>query len=728
MFSTIMQKLNGWRKQSRTGTGKYRFLVHLLGLVFGLYLTADASADERLLQDISFSALAGNQAEITLVLSSSVPKPESFTTDNPARIAIDLPDTHLGLTSRFQKIGVGVVQSITAVEASGRTRVVVNLTSLAPHEIKQDGNRVLITLNKLESTSSLPTDAHVSSLSSANEIFAPKPAAAAGRIIEDIDFRRGNNGEGRIIVTLSTTAIGVDVRQQGNDVIVSFQGAQIPSALRRRLDVTDFATPVHTIDTVPKDNNVRMVIQNGENFEHLAYQSDRIFTVEIRPLTKEQQEIVKKERVGFSGERLSLNFQNIDVRAVLQLIADFTQLNIVTSDTVQGTLTLRLTNVPWDQALDIILKSKGLGMRRTNNVIMIARNEELTAREKQELEAQKAVKELAPLHSEIMQVNYAKASEIQSLLKAKENSLLSARGNVAVDERTNALLVQDTADNLSEIRQLITTLDVPIKQVLIESRIISASDNFAKELGVKFGATGIAQRGSNFGAVSGNLSGTDGMANSAIDNLKNTGSSYPVALPSSDDRLNVSLPTAGKTGSIAFALLGSRYLLDLELSALQTEGTAEVISNPRVITSNQKEAIIEQGVEIPYQQASSSGATNVAFKKAVLSLNVKPQITPDDRILLTIKVNKDARGIETNGIPSIETKKISTEVLVDNGETLVLGGIYEENKSKAINRVPFLGDLPIVGALFRSNSNKHDKNELLIFVTPRILKQSLAIK
>jgi len=669
--------------------------IFILILGFNVNISV-VDAEDRVVQDISYATLSGNQVQITIALSTPLPEPISFTTDNPARIAIDLPDTHLGSGKRFQNIGVGIVQSVAAVEANGRTRVVINLTELVPHEIINKGSHLLIDLGRTAS-SQISLSATPPSLKLANEPPAIKDNTNK-RSIEDIDFQRGNNGEGRIIITLSTTAIGVDVRQQGNNIVVNFQGANLPPALRRRLDVTDFATPVHTIESLPKDDNVRITIANSANFEHLAYQSDRIFTVEIRPLTKEQQESSKKERFGYTGEKLTLNFQNIDIRAVLQIIADFTNINIVTSDTVQGTLTLRLSEVPWDQALDIILKSKNLGKREAGNVIMIAPNAELAAREKEELEAKKAVTELAPLRSELIQVNYAKAEEIADLLKSKANSLLTSRGNVAVDERTNALLIQDTADTLNEIRQLITTLDVPIRQVLIESRIVSADDNFAKELGVRFGVSGVRQAGGNIGMMSGSLGGTNTMTESAVNNLISTNSPFPVAIPGTADRLNVNLPLTGKSGSIALALLGSRYLLDLELAALQSENRGEVISNPRVITSNQKEATIEQGVDIPYQQASSSGATNVAFKTAALSLKVKPQITPDDRILLTISVNKDVPGQITPGGVAINTKKINTEVLVENGETLVLGGIYEQTSTSGVNRVPFFGDLPIVGS------------------------------
>ncbi len=717
-------------RQAIPTVNRYRGLLlqWLLGLTLGLCLSSGVRAADRILQDISFATLSGTQLQIVLTLSGPPPTPASFTTDSPARIAIDLPDTHIGPAHIFRQIGVGAVQSVGAAEANGRTRVVVNLMQLVPHAITVDGNRLLVALGRPHSAlSTLPTEA-------APPAPPSQRASTAARSIEDIDFRRGDNGEGRVIVTLSDPTASVDVHQQGNNIIVDFQGTQLPAALQRRLDVTDFATPVHTIETLPKSGNVHMVIGNVRDFEHLAYQADRIFTVEVRPMSKEQKENAKKERLGYTGERMSLNFQNIDVRAVLQLIAEFTKFNIVTSDTVQGALTLRLNDVPWDQALDIILKSKGLGMRRSNNVIMVAPTEEIAKREKAELEAEKTVVDLAPLHSELMQINYAKASDIASLLKAKENSLLSARGNVSVDERTNTLLIQDTTDKLNEVRQLVSTLDVPVRQVQIESRIVIAKDTFAKNIGVSFGATGIQQHGKNVSAVSGSLSATDTMINSAVGNMAAGTTSGTIALPSSSNRLNVSLPgsppSGGTTPSIAFALLGSRYLLDLELSALQTESRAETIANPRVITSDQKEATIEQGDEIPYQQTAggTSGGTAVAFKKAALTLRVKPQITPDDRILLTINLNDDAPGASTGGVPSISTKKISTEVLVNNGETLVLGGIYTQDKSHQVSRVPFLSDLPLLGNLFRDNSDSDTKSELLIFMTPRIIKQTLAIK
>ncbi|CAK0754334.1 type IV pilus assembly protein PilQ [Gammaproteobacteria bacterium] len=693
-----------------------------------LSICGEIYAEDRVLQDIQFITLPGNQIQIILTLSSAPLEPKSFSTANPARIAIDLQETHIGLKQRYQKVEVGAVQGIAVVESGDRTRVILNLVQPLSHEIRVDGNQIQVTLGGTKISESQKPPPKMTQLSPRNDPSPRKTTVHSS--VEDVDFRRGESGEGRIIITFSNSKINADVRQQGNNIVVDFQGAYLPPALRRRLDVMDFGTPVHNVDSLLHDGNAQMVIANSDDFEHLTYQSDKTFTIEIRPLTKEQQETAKKERFGFTGEKISFNLQNIEIRALLHLIAEFTKRNIVVSDSVQGSITLRLDLVPWDQALDIVLKSRNLGRRDVGEVIMIAPNDEISAREKQELEAKKVVTELAPLRSEMIQINYAKASEISSFLKAKENSLLSQRGNVSVDERTNTLLIQETAEKLSEIRHLITTLDVAVRQVLIESRIVIADDTFAKDLGVRFGVNGVAQQGGYVGAVSGSLNGTDAIVNSAITNLSTTGSPFPVTVPAISDRLNTSVPSSGRNGGIAFALLGSRYLLDLELSALQTEHRGEVLSNPRIITSNQKEATIEQGEEIPYQAAAggASGGTSVSFKKAALVLKVKPQITPDDRIILTIDVNKDSRGQLAGGQPAINTKKISTEVLIDNGETLVLGGIYEQTVSNDVSRVPFFGDIPILGALFRSNSNVNYKSELLIFVTPRIIKQNMSVK
>ncbi len=688
----------------------------LLRIALLLCLPGVADAATNALEAVSFSSLPGDRVQVTLKLSSPAPKPLSFTIDNPARIALDLPDTRNELASKTQNIGIGAARSISAAEANGRTRVVLNLVQLVPYETRTEGNNVYVTLGGSPASATATSAQTVAESSSPPSSTSPT-GTSSGNEISNLDFRRGEQGEARITVTLPSAAVPVDMHQEGDQIVVDFLNTNLPERLQRRLDVTDFATPVRSIDTFRKGDGVRMVITPVGEYDHLAYQSNNIYTVEVKPVTKEKKEEEKKEKFGYTGERLSLNFQNIEVRAVLQLIADFTGLNLVTSDTVQGNLTLRLKNVPWDQALDIILKTKGLGMRRSGNVILVAPSEEIAAREKLELEAQKQLEELAPLRSEFVQINYAKASDIASLVKAKENSLLSPRGSVTIDERTNTLLVQDTADKLAEIRRLVATLDIPVRQVLIESRVVIANDDFNRELGVRFGATVVKDGGDI--VTTGSTAGTTNLIGQPFD---------PVNVGTTTQRLNVNLPVLSPAGQIAFALLGSDYLVDLELSALQAEGRGEVISSPRVITANQKQALIEQGVEIPYQEASSSGATSVSFKKAVLSLKVTPQITPDDRVIMDLSITKDSVGEVFDKVPAINTREVATQVLVDNGETVVLGGIYEQTRSKQVNMVPFLGSLPGVGFLFRDTLNVNDKAELLIFVTPKIIKESLTLK
>ncbi|MDX1696904.1 MAG: type IV pilus secretin PilQ family protein, partial [Thiohalobacterales bacterium] len=520
--------------------------------------------------------------------------------------------------------------------------------------------------------------------------------------VSNIDFRRGEGGEGRVIVTLSDPSIPVDMRQESGKVVVDFYRAGLPEELQRRLDVLDFATPVKTIDTYKKGENVHMVITPMGEYDYIAYQADNQFTIEVRQLTKEEVEESKKDEFGYTGEKLSLNFQDIEVRSVLQLIADFTGINVVVSDTVSGRLTLRLKNVPWDQALDIILKTKGLAMRQTGNVMLVAPSEEIAAREKLELESKKQIQELEPLYSEYIQVNYAKASAIAKLMKSGETTLMSDRGMVTLDERTNTLLVQDTASKLAEIRNMVARLDIPVRQVLIESRIVFANDDFKRDLGVRFG-----------------FSNTNTVNDATVD--------YGGRAVS--DPYIVNLPVLDTASSVfGVRITDDDFLLDLELSALEAEGKGEVISSPRVLTSNQKSAFIETGTEIPYREASSSGAATTAFKKAVLRLEVTPQITPDDRIIMDLVINKDTVSeITVDNIPAIDTNEISTQVLVDNGETLVLGGIYEDERRDDITRTPLFGELPVVGWMFRNTVKERDKSELLIFITPKIVKEDMKI-
>jgi type IV pilus assembly protein PilQ len=666
---------------------------------------ADTASGANTLQSVDVAGLPGNKAQITLTLSKPAPAPLSFTIDNPARIALDFPNTSNGLAQRSKDIGIGMAESLTAVEAQGRTRVVVNLVDMVPYEAHAEGNKIILTVQ------------NAGSQMSEAAVAAARASGDGDESINNIDFRRGEDGQGRVIVSLSDPSVPVDMQQQGGKVLVDFYRTQLPEDLERRLDVLDFATPVKTIDTYTKGDNVHMVITPMGEYEYIAYQTDNQFTIEVRALTKAEVEESKKDEFGFSGERLSLNFQDIEVRSVLQLIADFTGLNVVVSDTVRGSLTLRLKNVPWDQALDIILKTKGLGMRQTGNVMLVAPSEEIAAREKLELESKKQIEELEPLYSEYIQINYAKASDLATLLKSTDTTLMSDRGMVTTDRRTNTLLVQDTAGKLVEVRQLVARLDIPVRQVLIESRIVIANNDFSKELGVRFGLNKETEFNDGNNIIS--VGGTRPNPTGAVLDPGVAGA----------DGLLVDLGAVGASSSIGMAIgkVGS-YMLNLELSAMEAEGQGEIISSPRVLTSNQKTAVIESGTEIPYQQATSSGATSTSFQKAVLSLTVTPQITPDDRLIMDLQITKDSVGeFSVDGIPSIDTNEVDTQVLVDDGETLVLGGIYEQVKRNEVDRTPFFGELPLVDWMFKKTLAQDDRAELLIFVTPKIVKEELNI-
>src|SRR6202142_2164154 len=598
-----------------------------------------------------------------------------------------------------------------------------------PYTTKVDGNDIVVTLGQQPGA-----DVGKPVATRAAAATASNPAE---RAIRTIDFRRGSDGTGRVIVQLTDPRTPVNVRQEGQQIVVDFAGTAMPKNLMRRYDVQDFATPVQTVDAVRVDGSSRLVISSQGNFEQLAYQSDNQYTVEIKASSKRT--AGAEEKKEYTGERLTLNFQDIDVRSVLQLLADTSGQNIVVSDSVTGNLTLRLQNVPWDQALDIVLRTKGLDKRRQDNVIIIGPTEELAAREKAELAARKEVQELSPIHSEFLQVNYAKVADLAKMIRpvaggagggaGGKNSLLSARGSLSIDERTNTLLVQDTSENLMEIRRLVQTLDVPVRQVLIEARIVIVSDTFERDLGAQFGVT-TAQTNGNRGllAVTGNGQGTDTMVQSGLANLGAGNPVTPVATPASANRYMVNLPAANTNGSIGIALLGGSYLVDLALSAAENEGKSETISSPRVITANQKQATIMQGVEIPYQESASSGATTTQFKNAVLSLKVTPLITPDNRVILDLDVSDDSVGQQvtsaTGGsVPSIDTRQIITQVLVNDGQTVVLGGILDTTKTRSANKVPFFADIPVLGYLFKSTTDINNKTELLIFITPKILRE-----
>lgn len=707
--------------------------VAALAVMLFAALPAMAQSDAtRQLQAIDVQSLPGQILEIRLRLSETPPEPMSFTIDNPARIALDLPDTTIGMNARRQDVNQGPLATVLTAEANGRTRVVFNMNNMVPYDTRIEGDSIYVTLGQQGGAAAAAFAAQPAPQGSA---ATASQAASTARAINNIDFRRGRNGAGQIVVDLSNPRTTVDVREEGGRIIVDFQDTTLPTELLRRLDVTDFATPVATVDALRADRNARLVVTTAEAYEQVAYQTDNVFTLELSPPVAEPEPVgVFNENKEYTGERLTLNFQDIETRAVLQLLADTSDLNIVVSDTVQGNVTLRLQNVPWDQALDILMTTKGLDMRRNGSVIIVAPAEEIAARERAELSALQDLQTLEPLRTEFIQVNYAKAGDLASLIgESGQNPLISDRGSVTIDERTNTLLVQDTADRLANIRRLVTTLDIPVRQVLIESRIVIVNDDYSRELGVRFGSTIVKENGTDgLYSTTGTGTGSDVIIGSALDNLQATGQPFPVTVPPANQRYNVNLPVSTPAGAIALAVLDSDYLVDLELSALEAEGQGDIISAPRIVTANQREASIEQGVEIPYQESSSSGATTTQFRPAVLSLTVTPQVTPDDRIIMDLLVTKDSVGelvaSATGGfVPSIDTRSIATQVLVNDGETVVLGGIYETESRETVNKVPFLGDVPGLGILFRSKATVNNKAELLIFVTPKILREGASL-
>lgn len=691
------------------------------------------------LERIETVPLTGDQVELRLHLSDTAPQPIEFVVDNPARISLDLPDTTIALATRRIDVKRSGLDTVTAAEANGRTRVVLNLDMRMPHETRVNGNviSVIIGSGANRSAAVAPARNNAAPESGGSTPIAQRTSASSGaRAVKGIDFRRGTDGSARVIVELSDSRVPADLRQEGGRIVVTFAKTSLPDAQMQRLDVVDFATPVTTVDAVRVGDSARLLISATGDWEQIAYQSDNIYTIEVKPVVKVAAELEEKKE--FTGERLNLNFQDIETRAVLQLLADTSGQDMVISDTVRGNVTLRLNNVPWDQALDIVLKTKGLGMRRQGSVIMIAPAAELSAREKEIMTAQKQISELAPLRTEYLQVNYAKAADLATLIKAdKGKSLLSERGNVSIDERTNTLLLQDTSERLTDIRRLVSTLDIPIRQVQIEARIAIVNEDFSRDLGVRWGYSNINKAGSDsrFYSVSGSASTVE-------DNLVSLANGNPTINTGSGSYL-VNLPAATPSGRLAMAVLGSSYLVDLELSAAEAEGRGEVVSSPRVVTSNQKEATIRQGVEIPYIATTSGGGgqgggggvtQTVTFKEAVLSLKVTPQITPDGRIILDLNVTKDSigqlvpSGTDGGFIPSIDKREIITQVLIDDGETVVLGGILETERSESESKVPFLGNVPVLGYLFKSSTVTSKKRELLVFVTPKVLRETQSVR
>lgn len=716
--SFVNFKLDCLMQQRRIATPQ----LWIASIIIGLFAMTGAHANQ--LTQVDANSLPGDQVQVRLKLSDPAPQPLIFTVDNPARISMDLADTSVALPSRRIDVKRGVLDTVNIAEANGRTRVVLNLNTLVPYDTKVEGDTILITVGST-------VQASATKVTNTSTIHTAADTTHTASAIKKIDFRRGTDGAGRIIIKLSSSRVMPDMKQEGGRVVVNFPKAYVDDSLLRRLDVVDFATPVNTVDTVRVADGARVVISANGDWEPVAYQTEDVYTVEIKPVVKSAAALDKKE---YKGERLTLNFQDIETRAVLQLLAETSGQNMVISDSVKGNVTLRLQNVPWDQALDIVMQTKGLDMRRQGNVMLIAPAPEIAAREKEIASAKKDLDTVEPLRSEYLQVNYAKASDLAELLKGKENSLMSDRGSVSVDQRTNTLLLRDTSDHLADIRRLVSTLDIPVRQVLIEARIVIVNDDFKRQLGTQFGIT------TGFGYSSGNGLGTVANGNTGLnsDNItvgpSGNGSTFgSTQLLDPKNRYMVNLPVTNPAGQIALTLLDQRYNIDLSLSAAQAEGRGEVISSPKVITANQKEASIEQGVEIPYQQsAGGTGATTIQFKKAVLSLKVTPQITPDDRIILDLEVHKDAVGqvVVTSGgvnVPSIDTRDIITQVLVNDGQTVVLGGVQDTEHSSSVTKVPLLGDIPVIGNLFKTTTKVNNKNELLIFVTPKILREGANI-
>ncbi len=666
------------------------------------------------IEDVEFSSLPGDKTEIRMHFDGAPPAPRGYTIERPARIVLDMPGVDSALDEKHHDLGIGNARRVSIVSTKDRTRAIVNLTRLVPYETRVEGDTLYLLVGADVQSGTPAQQEYVSA-----DDRAPTGAAADSRIT-DVDFRRGAEGEGRVIINLSDPKAPVNVSSQAGKIRVEVRNTTLPQNLQRRLDVTDFATPVQIVDALQQGPHTTFTVDATGDYDYLAYQADNTLTIDVNPLSAEELE-AREDQFKYTGEKLSLNFQDIEVRSVLQLIADFTDLNLVASDTVSGRITLRLQNVPWDQALELILKTKGLDKRQVGNVLLVAPAAEIAAREKLELENQKQISELAPLRTEFIQVRYASAGQLfelfQSAGEGSNRSMLSERGSVIVDERTNAIILTDTADKIEEFRRVIAQLDIPVRQVLIEARIVTANANYSEELGIRWGGGSIDEFGAGQLRMGGSLDTLGELQNVIVDG------SGEVTSPG-DLVVDLGVSGAGAS-SFGIGFTNEGLLLDLELSALAADGHAEVVARPKVITADKSSAIIESGVEIPYQEASSSGATSVSFKDAVLSLEVTPQITPDDRIIMELTVKQDTVGQVFGGVPSINTNEIQTQVLVDNSQTIVLGGIFTTDRNFSTTKTPFLGDLPYVGRLFKRTVERDDKQELLIFITPRIIQDAL---
>jgi type IV pilus assembly protein PilQ len=669
------------------------------------------------LKALDVAALPGDRVELKLSFDEPPPSPHGYTTESPARIALDLPGVVSQLKSKSRELGGGNARSATVVQAKDRTRLIINLTQLTPYNARVEGNTLFVVVgqgaNKTASSPAPKTPRTATATPAPAKAYAP-----VGKAIRGVDFQRGTQGEGNVVIDLSDPSIAPDIQERDGKIILGFPKTQLPEPLRVRLDVKDFATPVQFVNASATGDRATISIEPSGAFDYSTYQTDNKLTVSIRPMTVDDLQKRNTERFAYTGEKLSLNFQDIDVRSVLQLIADFTNLNLVASDTVQGGITLRLQNVPWDQALDLVLKTKGLDKRKIGNVLLVAPADEISARERQELESQKQIADLAPLRRELLQVNYAKAADIAKLFQSVTSAEAKAdeRGSITVDERTNNIIAYQTQDRLDELRRIVAQLDIPVRQVMIEARIVEANVDYDKSLGVRWG--GSMQNKGNWN--------TSGVSN----NGANASSTIGTPGSTSTNSPFVDLGAAGNTSGLGIAFITDNVLLDLELTAMEKTGNGEIVSQPKVVTSDKETAKILKGTEIPYQEASSSGATSVSFKEASLSLEVTPQITPDNRIIMEVKVTKDEPDYlnKVQDVPPIKKNEVNAKVLVNDGETIVIGGVFSNTQSKVVDKVPFLGDVPYLGRLFRRDVVSEKKSELLVFLTPRIMNnQAIAV-
>jgi type IV pilus assembly protein PilQ len=714
------------------GTAKAVLLLAAVVAGGGQASAQEAAAGTNSIERIDATQTSGGVFLTIQLKQPLAASPSNFSVTNPARIAIDLPETLNNLGRSSVEINQGDLRSVNVVQAQGRARVVLNLRVPVTYTVSLQGNAVHVVLGTTGETATFPPPQPVSPAAAAPAGGAPSAPIvnAEPRSIRAIDFRRGGTGEGRVVVDLSDPTTSVDIRQQGQQILVDFLNTTVPETLRRRLDVTDFGTPIAMVSTTQRGANVHMVIEPRGLWEQNAYQSDTHFVVEVKPVKEDPTRLFQGTRQGYQGERLSLNFQNVDVRSLLQVIADFTNLNIITSDSVQGAITLRLKDVPWDQALDIILQSKGLDMRKNGNVILVAPRDELATKEKLELEARTQIQELEPLHTENFVVNYQKADDVRKLLVDEKQRMLSKRGSVVVDTRTNQLFVQDVAGTLEQVRRLISRIDIPVPQVLIEARIVEADDEFSRDIGARLGIAHFGPHtwvnsgaGSTFAPLPpGTTTCPTGLNVMCINGMQITNPNF------------VNLPAASLNGyspsSLGLTLFNSQIssVLNLEISALELDGRGKVISSPRVVTADKIKASIEQGSDIPYQTNTQLGGPGqIQFRKAVLRLEVTPQITPEGSIFLDVKVNKDTPSATVSGSGgiAIDTKNVTTQVLVENGGTVVLGGIYQQTERVTVTKVPWLGDLPVVGNLFKDQFKQNNRTELLIFITPRIISDKV---